>query len=387
VAEFHERFINGAIARDVPKPVAEEVFTQLQAFGGYAFAKSHAAAFAVLTYQSAWLRHYYPAAFFAALLRHQPMGFYPPHVIVSEARRHGVEIRAVDIHASDVGATVELRGEGANRQITNHKPEHRTGTGREISTSSPPLRSPAPLLPLPPRSAAPSEDESHLFKHAAIRLGLQTIRGLGDEAGVSIVESRRKRPFQSLADLCRRTGLARRVTESLIMAGALDRWHKPRRQLLWELQSALKAAKAVPALGLKPRGEPAFSALPRHERLWLEQTYAGATAGAHITTLVARQLRQMGTTPSDKLAGWPDGTHIRIGGVVVARQRPPTAHGIAFLAVEDEHGIVNVMLPANVVDAHRWPIMSRFVTIEGQIQREGAAMSVVGQRVISLGVS
>ena len=394
VAEFHERFINGAIARDVPIPVAEEVFAQLQAFGGYAFAKSHAAAFAVLTYQSAWLRRTYPAAFFAALLRHQPMGFYPPHVIVSEARRHGVEIRAVDIHASDVGATVEIRGEGANGQITNtqianHKPEHRTDTGREISTSPPLLRSPAPLLPrtsAPPhlRPTAPQANDAHLLKQAAIRLGLQTIRGLGDDAGAAVVEARRERPFQSLADLCHRTGLGRRVMESLIMAGALDRWHKSRRQLLWELQSALKAAKVAPALGLKPRGDPAFSALPRHERLWLEQTYAGATAGAHLTTLVARQLRQMGTTPSDKLDSWPDGTHIRIGGVVVARQRPPTANGITFLAIEDEHGIVNVMLPADVVDAYRRPIMSRFVMIEGQIQRDGAAMSVVGQRVVRL---
>jgi len=384
VAKFQERFIQGAIARDVPKPVAEEVFAQLQAFGGYAFAKSHAAAFAVLTYQSAWLRRYYPAAFFAALLRHQPMGFYPPHVIVSEARRHGVEIRAVDIHASDVGATVEPKE--ANHKPANHKsqigaPDRHWEDDLSI-TSAPTL--PRSSVPLPPRSYAPSVDDSFLFERAAIRLGLQTIRGLGDEAGAAIVESRRERPFQSLVDLCHRTGLGRRVTESLIMAGALDRWHKPRRQLLWELQSALKAAKAVPALGLKPRGEPAFSALPRHERLWLEQTYAGATAGAHLTTLVARQLRQMGTTPSDKLDRWPDGTHIRVGGVIVARQRPPTAHGIAFLAVEDEHGIVNVMLPADVVDAYRRPIMSRFVMIEGQIQRDGAAMSVVGQRVVRL---
>ena len=392
VAEFQGRFIQGAIARDVPKPVAEEVFAQLLAFGGYAFAKSHAAAFAVLTYQSAWLRRYYPAAFFAALLRHQPMGFYPPHVIVSEARRHGVEIRAVDIHASDVGATVELRKtnlKSANHRSQTGAPDRHWEDDLSITAAPPLPRSSAPMPPgpaAPPhvRPAASCASDSHVFEHAAIRLGLQTIRGLGDEAGAAIIEARDRHPFKSLTDLVRRAGLGRRALESLIMAGALDRWHKPRRQLLWELQSALKAAKAIPALGLKPRGEPAFSSLPRHERLWLEQTYAGATAGAHITTLVARQLRQMGATPSDKLAGWPDGTHIRIGGVVVARQRPPTANGIAFLAVEDERGIVNVMLPADVVDAHRRPIMSRFVMIEGQIQRDGAAMTVVGRRVVRL---
>ena len=327
ILAFKGRFFEGARALQVPEPVIEKIFAQLQAFGGYSFAKSHAAAFAVLTYQSAWLRRYHPAAFFAALLRHQPMGFYPAHVIVSEARRHGVEIRGVDLHTSDVGATVEV---------------------------------------------------------GAIRLGLETVRGLGEEAGGAIVEARTQHPFQSLADLCRRTGLGRRAIEALVMAGALDRWGRPRRQLLWELQAALEAAKAAPALGLRPRQEPVFAALPRHERLWLEQTYTGATSGAHITDLVARQLRQMGATPSGELTRWPDGTHIRIGGVVVARQQPPTANGIAFLAVEDESGIVNVMLYPEVIQTYRRAAMSRFLIVEGEVRRDGAAMSVLGNRVISL---
>ena len=340
VATFKDRFISGACARQVPRAVAEEVFRQLQAFGGYAFAKSHAAAFAVLTYQSAWLRHYYPAAFFAALLRHQPMGFYPSHVIVAEARRSGVEIRAVDIHASDVGAALE----------------------------------PAPGKG--PR-AFPSQA-------TAIRLGLETVRGVGTEAGAAIVKARAQGGFRSLADICHRTGLGRRAMEALIMTGALDEWGQPRRRLLWELQAALQAAKSPPSLGLPPKDEPVFAALPRHERLWLEQNYTGATAEAHITTLVARQLRQMGATPSSELPRWPDGTRIRIGGVVVARQRPPTAHGLAFLAVEDEHGITNVMLQPEVIDTYRRAVMSRFLIVEGQIRRDGAAMNVVGNRIIPL---
>ena len=340
VAAFKDRFISGACVRRVPKTVAEEVFRQLQAFGGYAFAKSHAAAFAVLTYQSAWLRHYYPEAFFTALLRHQPMGFYPMHVIVAEARRSGVEIRAVDIHTSEVHATLEAApGKGSHT-----KP----------------------------------------FRARAIRLGLETVRGVGTEAGTAIVEARAQREFQSLTDICHRTRLGRRAMEALIMTGALDEWGQPRRRLLWELQSALQAAKSAPLLGLTPKDEPVFAALPRHERLWLEQTYSGATAEAHITALVARQLRQMGTTPSSELPHWPNGTHIRIGGVVVARQRPPTANGTAFLAVEDEHGITNVMLQPEVIDTYRRDIMARFLIVEGQIRRDGATMSVVCSRVIPL---
>ncbi len=327
VAAFRERFIQGAVAREVPESVAQQVFEQLEAFGGYAFAKSHAAAFAVLTYQSAWLRHTYPAAFFAALLRHQPMGFYPAHVIIAEARRHGVEIRAVDIHASDVGATVE---------------------------------------------------------NGAIRLGLGTVRGLGTEGGSAIVEARRQRPFQSLADLCRRTRLGRRATEALILSGALDRWKVPRRQLLWELQAALQEIKASPALSLMPRGEPVFAALPRDERLWLEQTYTGGTSGEHLTALVAQQLRQMGVTATSELRRWPNGTRVRVGGIVVARQRPPTANGLAFLAVEDEDGIINVTLHPEVAEVYRHAIMARFLVVEGEVRRDGAAMNVVGNRVIPL---
>ncbi|MGC9521571.1 MAG: DNA polymerase III subunit alpha [Anaerolineae bacterium] len=359
IAAFKERFVRGALTRGVRREDAEEVFSQLEAFGGFSFAKSHAAAFAVLSYQSAWLRRYYPAAFFAALLRHQPMGFYPTHVIVAEARRHGIEIRGVDIHTSEVGATVEGVDEWADGQI-----DKSTNLKSQISS----------------RKSQISNQEAG----GAIRLGLETVRGLGAEAGAVVVEARRQSPFESLMDLCRRTGLGRRALEALIMAGAFDRWGQPRRQLLWELQSALQAAKASPTLSLPPKDEPVFTALPRHERLWLEQTYTGATAGAHITALVARQLRQMGTTPSDQLPRWPDGTRIRIGGVVVARQQPPTANGVAFLAIEDEQGITNVVLYPSTVETYRRAMTARFVVVEGEVQRDGAAMNVVGRRVIPL---
>ncbi|MCU0522038.1 MAG: error-prone DNA polymerase, partial [Anaerolineae bacterium] len=353
VAAFNERFLQGAHALDIPPSIAEKVFAQLTAFGGYSFPKSHAAAFAVLTYQSAWLRRYHPVAFFAALLRHQPMGFYPAHVIVSEAKRHGVEIRGVDLHTSDVGATVES--------------------------------SALPLL----GAKCPSGQNA---KRGAIRLGLETVRGLGEEASTTIVEARRQSPFQSLVDLCQRTGLGRRAIEALIMAGALDRLYpsgqrdRPRRQLLWELQAALESVGTPPALDLPPRDDPTFTAIPRHERLWLEQTYTGVTAGAHITDLVGSQLRQMGATPVGDLARWPDGTQIRVGGVIVARQRPPTANGVAFLAIEDRSGIVNVMLYPEIAQTYHRAVMARFVIVEGEIRRDGAAMSVLGKRVLTLAV-
>jgi len=285
------------------------------------------------------------------------MGFYPAHVVVSEARRYGVEIRGVDLQTSDVGATVELGGtnesedqrveQSANQQIVN------------LGSSA---------------------------GKGAIRLGLESVRGLGEEASATIVEARRQHPFKSLVDLCQRTGLGRRAIEALIMAGALDRWNRPRRQLLWELQSALETAAAPPSLDLPPRDDPEFTAMPRHERLWLEQTYTGVTAGGHITDLVSNQLREMGATPVANLAHWPDGTQIRVGGVIVARQRPPTAKGVAFLAIEDRSGIVNVMLYPEVAQIYHRAVMSRFVLVEGEVRRDGAAMSILGKRVLVLAV-
>jgi len=360
IAALEDRFVSGAVAKGVSRRVAQEVFEQLRGFGSYSFAKSHAASFAVLTYQSAWLRKYHPAAFFTALLRHQPMGFYAPSVVVAEARRHGVEIRGVDIGRSDVRATVEV---GADSPKTIQWDEEQRAPRRWDGMLE--------LL-----------DE----EQPAIRLGLQSVKGLGEDIGATIVVARAQRPFGSLADMIQRTGLRRRATESLIFAGALDMWKRTRRQLVWELQAAFRGVKSGPDLGLQPRGEPVFTRLRETDRLWLEQQAAGVTAGAHITSLVGRQLRVMGATPVDELHALPNGTRVRVGGVVVARQRPPTAGGLTFLAIEGESGIVNATLPVEVVDAYRNAVMSRFLVVEGEVRRDGAAMSVTASRVLPLAV-
>lgn len=328
IERFRARFLRGAMKKGVARGTAERVFEQLRAFGGYAFPKSHAAAFAVLTYQSAWLRRYHPAAFFAALLRHQPMGFYPAHVMVSEARRCGVEIRSVDVTASGVWATVE--GE-------------------------------------------------------AIRLGLAVVAGLGEAGGQSVVEARRFGPFRSLADFCRRTKLGRRAVEALIWAGAFDGWGVPRRQLLWDLQAALRAAEGPPPLPLPPpEDRPRFGFLSARGRLWTEVAHTGVSAHEHITALVRDKLRRMGITPSGALPDLRDGCRVWVGGVVASAQRPPTARGTAFLALEDEGGLINVVLRPEVYEASRKALRSPFVVVEGRLQKRGQAISVLARRVLPL---
>ncbi|NLE99846.1 MAG: DNA polymerase III subunit alpha [Anaerolineales bacterium] len=329
---FHEEFVTGAMGRGVPRRTAERVFEQLQAFGGYAFPKSHAAAFAVLTYQSAWLRCYYPAAFFGGLLRHQPMGFYPPHVIVSEARRFGVTIEPIDIEHSALAATVHGN---------------------------------------------------------ALRLGLGMVTGLGEDGGQSIVDARRQGPFRSLVDFCCRTRLGRRAVEALIWSGAFDVWEIPRRQLLWNLQAALELSEDVQsrlALPATAGEHPRFGFLSPRGRLWTELAHTGVSASSHITTLISARLKEIGTTPSLKLPELKDGHKVWIGGVVVSAQRPPTAKGTAFLALEDEGGLMNVILKPEVYEASRKDLKAPFVVIQGRVQKRGQAINIIARRIVRLEV-
>jgi error-prone DNA polymerase len=327
IATFRARFLTGAEARGVPEPVAQQIFAQLQAFGGYAFPKSHAAAFAVLTYQSAWLRHYHPAAFFAGLLRHQPMGFYPAHVIVAEARRCGVEIRAIDVQRSAVRATVE--------------------------------------------------DD-------AIRLGLAAVKGVGETGAQRVITVREADgPFRSLPDFCRRTRLSRRPVEALILGGACDGWGPSRRHLLWSLAGALREAQGPPRLlGGTPEETPALPDLSEAERLHAEHTYTGMTAQQHLTAGVAPILNAMGATPVAALADYRAGTHIRVGGILVARQQPPTAKGITFLALEDPTGVLNVVLKPPALARSREALHAPFVIAEGEVQRRDGAVSVLARRLL-----
>jgi len=331
IAGFQERFVQGAVGKGVGRETAQQVFEQLQAFGGYSFPKSHAAAFAVLTYQSAWLRRFHPLAFFTALLRHQPMGFYPPHVIVSEARRCGVEIRSVSVEASDLKATVEGQ---------------------------------------------------------ALRLGLAMVNGLGEGSasrGRDVVEARQSDPFRSLADFCRRTKLGRRAVEGLIWAGAFDAWEVPRRQLLWELKMALDAAEGPPELPISPpKDRPRFAFLSPRGRLWTEVAHTGVSSREHMISLVNDKLRAMDVIPSAKLPQLEDGRKVKVSGVIVSRQRPPTAKGVAFLALEDEAGLINIVIRPEVYEKSRRVLQSPFVVVEGVLQRRGGAISVLAQKVAAL---
>jgi error-prone DNA polymerase len=325
---LQDQFLAGAQANGVPLDLTETVFAQLQAFGGYSFAKSHAAAFAVLVYQSAWLKCYYPAAFLCALLNNQPMGFWSPAVLVGDTRRHEITVWPVDLDYSQ--ARCNLEGN-------------------------------------------------------CIRLGFNYIDGLGQSGSARLVTTRQAGPFHDLADLCRRSRLPRRLVEQLILAGALDGWGLPRRQVLWALGQLTYRVEELPldfpteAVDLPP--------LSASETLAWERHVLGLPSGTgeHVMTFYRPWLVEQGILSSRDLARQPDGAAVRVAGLVVVHQSPPTAKGFHFLTLEDEAGLIDLILRPPVYARYRRVLQNEPVLIaEGAVQRQEEVTNLLVGRVIPL---
>ncbi|WP_423223680.1 DNA polymerase III subunit alpha [Candidatus Amarolinea aalborgensis] len=329
IESFREQFIGGAQAQGVARSAAAQIFAQLKAFGGYSFSKAHAAAFAVITYWSAWLRCYHPVAFFAGLLRHQPMGFYPKHVVVADAQRAGVRFLPVDLRFSQAAAQVE---------------------------------------------------------NGAIRLGLLDVHGFGAEQVEVIEDERRRRPFAGLADLVQRTRLDRRHVEALTLAGALD-YLGERRQVLWDLAEAYHLARRPQQAPLPLRRadeQVKLPAMPRETRLTTAFAFSGVSLEGHLSSVRRDAFTRAGARPIGELPRLKHGQRVTIGGILVARQHPPTSKGFCFLAVEDPDGIVNVILAPDVYARCREATRRLFVLVEGVVQKEGGAIHVMAQTVTAL---
>jgi len=324
IERLREAFLRGAAAKGVPLSVATAVFEQLRAFGNYSFPKSHAAAFAVIVYQSAWLKRYHAAAFFCALLNNQPMGFWPPSVLIGDARRHGVAILPLDVERSAARCTLEA--------------------GR-------------------------------------IRLGLSYVNGLGAAATQRILEAR---PFVGLADLGRRTRLPRAHIERLIAAGALDAWGA-RRQLLWELGTLRYAADELD-LPI-PHSIPELPPQSRAEAFADEMATLGLSPSDHVMTFYRAWLDEQVIDNSMTLEACDDGQRVRVAGLCVVHQAPPTAKGFHFLTLEDEWGMINVIVsPGLVVRDGKHLHGGRVLLIEGVAQRETEVINIIAQRVGPLGI-
>jgi error-prone DNA polymerase len=333
---LRERFLRGARANGLEDAVSREIWQQLAGFAGFGFCKSHAAAFALLAYQTLYLKVHYPAEYYCALLNHQPMGFYPPEVIAGDARRHGVPVLRPNVNLSQPDCTLEQ------------------------STDLPP--------------------------GAGLRLGLRYIHGLGEVWQERIVERRAGRLYRDLADFCRRARLPRSLVEHLIRSGAMDGLGKARRGLLWAL-----GGLAYQEEGLEievPVVPASLPALGQAERMAWEYELLGLAPGDQVMSLYREALRAQRVLSSGELPSRRDGERVRVAGWAVVRQRPPTAKGHLFITLEDEEGLINLIVRPDVYERYRAPLRnSPLLWIEGRLQREGHALSVLVYRAAALGNS
>ncbi len=344
IMAYRDDFVEGAVAKDVDRAVAEGVFEQVRGFSGFGFPKAHAAAFGLLAYQSTWLRVHYLPELLCSLLNEQPMGFYPSDSLVHEAQRKGVTVLGPDVNASAVDCTVES----------------------EV-----------------PRTA-----------NLAVRVGLGYVNGVSDDDARAVVSEReRGGPYGDLADLAARSGAGRAALERYGWAGACDSFAGAReggapgarRPALWRLGVAAPALRASQgeqrALPFAAPGAPALHELGDWELTVADYESIGMTLGAHPMSLIRGQLPE-GAATSESLWRLPNNSRVEAAGMVIARQRPATANGILFMLLEDEWGTINLIVPPPAYDRHRMATRTApFVRVAGKLERRDANMNIVVDRL------
>jgi error-prone DNA polymerase len=344
IAELRQRLLGGMAARGIPAPVAEEIYDKVLAFSSYGFPESHAISFAYLVYASSWLKCYYPAAFCAALLRCQPMGFYSPASLISDARLHGVEVRGADVNASDALPTLERPAALA------------PGGGRPGKQSGQP----------------------------AVRLGLSSVRNLGGEAARAIAAGR---PYADLDDFARRNRLPVAALEALATAGAFGCFGLRRREALWAA-GALAGTRPGQIPGTTPGlGAPPLPAMTAVEET-LADLWATGTWQTHPIAHIRPELAERGVLPAAEVKTAAADGSVVCGGLVTHRQRPSTAGGVVFLNLEDETGMVNVICPPGVWKRHhRVAVDAAALLVSGRVERHGGAVNLVATRLRRLRVA
>jgi error-prone DNA polymerase len=335
---YRGRFVAGALGKGVDAETADKVYDKLVGFSGFGFPKSHAAAFGLLAYQSAWLRHHYAAEFLCALLNAQPMGFYPPATLVRDGQRRGVETRPPDVNVSAAKCTVE---------------------------------------------------------DGAVRIGIDYVNGIGEDDAKAVVEERdRGGRFASVRDLAQRTQLSEHGLETLIVSGACDCFASPRRQLLWQL-GLVPRSQTVPGSG----GEEKQLALPLEptattpvlpeptvwERMLADYRTTSLSVGVHPLELLRAHL-PAGVLSSRELDATPNRAQVAVAGMAVARQRPATANGVVFMLIEDEFGAVNLIVPPTVYDRHRAIVRGEpLILARGRFERIERNQNVLVRSLETLG--
>lgn len=342
IESLKEKLYAGMAENGLVGEEADAIYAKVQAFANFGFAESHSLSFALLVYASSWIKLHYPAAFLAGLLRAQPMGFYSPSSLVSDARRHGVEVRRPDLHLSGVEAVLEPVHEPADGPRLGP-----TGLDSCAQRRQPPVGDFD--LQAPDESAAHRRDGRF-----SVRLGLGGVKGIGAKVAERVVAAREAEgPFRDLRDLVRRTSLTAVQLEALATAGAFDGIGLTRREAIWLAGSAaLDRPEFLPdsLVAVQP---PLFTDQTSYERLAADLWATGVSTDDHPMTHYRSGLDARGVLTSRELRSHETGRRIEVAGLVTHRQRPATASGVTFLNLEDEHGVVNVICSVGVWNRYR----------------------------------
>ncbi|MEQ8846832.1 error-prone DNA polymerase [Botrimarina sp.] len=340
IEKYRQRLLEGMRARGLDEGFAERCYKQLQGFGEYGFPESHAASFALLVYASCWLKHHHPAAFCAAMLNSQPLGFYSPSQLVRDARQHGVGTLTVDVARSDWDCTLEPVG-GAD------------GEGR-----------------------------------FALRLGMRMVNALSQEAASRIVVERRHAPFASLEDFHRRTRLAKRDAEALADADAFASLGAGRRQALWLAMGREQSRAPRPLFDGLADDEPPADALPDEageEQVFADYRSLGLSLRSHPVAFHRERLDRLGVTPTEQLQDLAGGQRVAVAGLVLLRQRPGTAKGVTFVTLEDETGAANLIIHARTWERYyRTAKRSPAWIAQGELQHAEGVIHLVVWRIDSM---
>jgi error-prone DNA polymerase len=380
--EIEAKLRAGMTRNGITGEAQEQIVQSITSFALYGFPESHAASFALLAYASAWLKCYYPAAFTAALLNNQPMGFYHPATLVKDAQRHGVRVLPVDGMRSEWKCTLEpvVSGQWSVVSESNSKLETRNSK-------------------------------------LALRLGFCYVKGLRQEAAEALVRERRRAPFASVDELARRVpelhkdelvalakiGALNQVSGVRCQVSGKDSWSstanpkpetrnpKPffhRRDALWQVERAARPAGPLLEEIPSPDSPSPLAPMTHEERLMADYTGTGLTVGPHPMAFRRAQMNAMGVARAIDLPHQAAGKHLRIAGCVIARQRPGTARGFLFLSLEDETGIANAIVTPDLFGRNRAVLVSYpFLLIEGMLQKQDGVISVKAERVQPLHIS
>jgi error-prone DNA polymerase len=337
INKLKQQFIEGAVSKDVSEQVAETVFAKIAGFAEFGFPKAHAAAFGLLAYQTAWLRLYYPAEFLCALFNAQPMGFYAPHVLVNDGKRHGVEVLSPDINLSYANCTIDS---------------------------------------------------------GSVRVGLRYVRGFSLDSAKG-VEAERKASgdFRSLFDFLERTQVKQAIVENLIACGTFDSFGLERRELLWQLgllyrSEGRNASERQLALALPTEQDMVpLRPMTDWDRMRTDYLILSMSPNYHPMSFLRPRLHE-GIVTSRMIGSLKDGEPIETAGLVVCRQRPGTAKGFVFIVLEDEYGLTNVVIKPDMHDRFRQLVRQEpFVIVRGELQRKDGVTNVIARSLRALPVA